>query len=182
MAAIHHGVPLTNVWCQPPRELPVVRPSPPADNFKLHKMPTPALSLLSGLTETNFPSFDPSQSPSFCLLGHDWWWDRSVFNQRYLEPLKSWNEMFLLSITISSSAGPNEEYISSNSINCKTRKYWLTFSESDISISFSFSLRLSSELHSSRDLGYFTSKIRGPEDGRKWYEAHSGKRIQSFKI
>ena len=97
-----------------------------------------SLSILTQTSETNFPSSDPTQSPSFCLLCHDWWLDRSVFNQRYLGPLKSWNKMFLLSITISSSAGSNEEYISSNSISCKSRKYWLTFSESDISINFHF--------------------------------------------
>ena len=31
---------------------------------------------------------------NFCLLAYDWWWDRSVFNQRYLGPLESWNKMF----------------------------------------------------------------------------------------
>ena len=31
---------------------------------------------------------------NFCLLADDWWWDRSVFNQRYLGPLESWNKMF----------------------------------------------------------------------------------------
>ena len=57
---------------------------------------SPGRCQLTEMSETNFSSFDAIQSPSFCLLAHDWWWDRSVFNQWYLEPLKSWNEKYFI--------------------------------------------------------------------------------------
>ena len=95
MAPIHHRLPLTNVSCQPPSELASQHSPARQTILNFTKWQVSPLAAVSQSVWNQFPEvWCKPELHNFCLLAHDWWWDRSVFNQRYLGPLESWNKMF----------------------------------------------------------------------------------------
>ena len=100
MAPIHHRLPLTNVSCQTVSASQGAHQSPlslPARQTILNftKWQVSPLVAVSQSVWKQFPEvWCKPELHNFCLLADDWWWDRSVFNQRYLGPPESWNKMF----------------------------------------------------------------------------------------
>ena len=84
--------------CQPPSELTSHHSPLPTLHqtiFNFTKWQVSPLAPVSQSVWNQFPEvWCKPERHNFCLLADDWWWDRSVFNQRYLGPLESWNKMF----------------------------------------------------------------------------------------